>query len=204
MQYIQVSNWADYQHYSDRNPPWIKLHFDIISSRLWTCYSAQAYKLFASILLLASRHDNKIPFEKEFIVGFSQLDPELNFDGFERIIECLVQDGYLTIRDDEKENIIGYLEAKQDSKKTLKKSASTKTLASRRYQNASTKAETETETEKINFLSNAPAITGGIRHVDELTRQLTKSCELPRSQHLSVEQQQKLARQILEGRTNVL
>jgi hypothetical protein len=26
VRYLRVKNWSEFQHYKDRNPPWIKLH----------------------------------------------------------------------------------------------------------------------------------------------------------------------------------
>ena len=35
MEYFTVRNWRKFQHYTDRNPPWIKLHFEMLSSADW-------------------------------------------------------------------------------------------------------------------------------------------------------------------------
>ncbi len=33
--FIRVVNLERFQHYKDRNPPWIKLHRELLSSRTW-------------------------------------------------------------------------------------------------------------------------------------------------------------------------
>lgn len=29
--HFKVRNWEQFQHYKDRNPPWIKLHFALLA-----------------------------------------------------------------------------------------------------------------------------------------------------------------------------
>lgn len=67
--YLKVRNLSKYQHYKDRNPPWVKLHqelledYDFASMRDCTKYHAVA------IILLASRTDNHIPADSRWIAG---------------------------------------------------------------------------------------------------------------------------------------
>jgi len=42
---LKVKNWEKYQHYKDRNPPWIKLHFELLTSADWVPLWYLFYKL---------------------------------------------------------------------------------------------------------------------------------------------------------------
>ena len=48
MQYYRVKNWERFQHYKDRNPPWIKLHYEIMTSADWVML-ADASKLLMMV-----------------------------------------------------------------------------------------------------------------------------------------------------------
>jgi len=78
-EYIKIKNWSAYQHYKDRNPPWIKLHQDLIASRAWVCLDDASRVLAVAIMLLASRTDNHIPWDPSFIrrVAYLNSDPDI-------------------------------------------------------------------------------------------------------------------------------
>ena len=57
MDILQVRNWATYQHYKDRNPPWIKLHFSLISSKDWVMLDDASRVLALACMLIASRSE---------------------------------------------------------------------------------------------------------------------------------------------------
>ena len=59
-EYLSVRNWRQFQHYRDRNPPWIKLHFSLLSSRDWVTLDDASRVLAVACMLLASRNDGKI------------------------------------------------------------------------------------------------------------------------------------------------
>lgn len=54
MKYL-VKNWDHFQHYRDRNPPWIKLHFDILASADWVTLDDTSRVLAIACMLIASR-----------------------------------------------------------------------------------------------------------------------------------------------------
>lgn len=56
----KVKNWEQFQHYSDRNPPWIKLHFSLLSSEDWVMLSDASRLLAVVIMLIASRDKGAI------------------------------------------------------------------------------------------------------------------------------------------------
>ena len=57
---LVVRNWRQFQHYRDRNPPWIKLHFDLLSSRDWVTLPDPSRVLIVACMLIASRNDGHI------------------------------------------------------------------------------------------------------------------------------------------------
>jgi hypothetical protein len=65
--YVRVTKWDTYQHYKDRNPPWIKLHNALLEDPgVAALPDAMKAHLFG-VWLLASRLDNKIPADPAFI-----------------------------------------------------------------------------------------------------------------------------------------
>jgi hypothetical protein len=56
----RIKEWATYQHYRDRNPPWIKLHFELLTSRTWVSLDDASRVLAVASMLLASRTDGVI------------------------------------------------------------------------------------------------------------------------------------------------
>lgn len=51
---LQPRNWAKFQHYKDRCPPWIKLHRDLLNDREFMCLPIASKALAPLLWLLAS------------------------------------------------------------------------------------------------------------------------------------------------------
>lgn len=51
---IRIPNWQEFQQYKDRNPPWIKLHKQLLQNREWEEMSGEACKFLVELWLLAS------------------------------------------------------------------------------------------------------------------------------------------------------
>jgi uncharacterized phage protein (TIGR02220 family) len=62
-----IPTWREYQHYADRSPPWIKLHYDMLSSRSWVMLADASRVLMVSCMLIASRNDGRVPDDIEFL-----------------------------------------------------------------------------------------------------------------------------------------
>lgn len=56
----KVKNWERFQHYRDRNPPWIKLHFALLSSSDWVTLDDASRVLAIACMLVASRNEGQI------------------------------------------------------------------------------------------------------------------------------------------------
>jgi len=119
MEYLKVKNWEQYQHYKQRNPPWIKLYHSLLDDYNYSCLPDASKLLYVSILLLASRTNNKIPNDLEWIQRKAMLTniPD---------IEPLFTHGFLTTNGDAS-NVLASCQQNADSE---------------------TETETETETEK--------------------------------------------------------
>lgn len=67
MLYFKVRNFEKFQHYKHRNPPWIKLYYDLLHDRRFFRLDDASKWLAVGCFLLASQNDNKIPFDQDWI-----------------------------------------------------------------------------------------------------------------------------------------
>ena len=65
--YFRVVNLSQYQHYTKRNPPWIKLHASTLEDYDFARLQDASKMHLCAIWLLASRTDNKIPWDSEWV-----------------------------------------------------------------------------------------------------------------------------------------
>lgn len=80
MDYIQVKNWENFQHYKDRTPPWIKLYNHLLDDFEFSCLPDASKAHLLSIWLLASRTENKIPFNPKWISNKISATEDVNLD----------------------------------------------------------------------------------------------------------------------------
>ena len=80
----RVKNWRQFQHYRDRNPPWIKLHFSILSSADWVLLDDASRVLAVTCMLIASRNEGVIPNNPAYLKRVAYLK---NVD-FKPLISC--------------------------------------------------------------------------------------------------------------------
>ena len=65
---LRVKNWAEFQHYRDRRPPWIKLHRGLLDDFAWHRLPDASKALGPLLWLLASeRADGAFPYDREAI-----------------------------------------------------------------------------------------------------------------------------------------
>lgn len=77
MSFIQPKNWAEFQHYKDRSPAWIKLHRGILDDYDYACLPVASRALAPVLWLLASQYeDGKIPAEISRIAHRLRWDEE--------------------------------------------------------------------------------------------------------------------------------
>ena len=84
MPFIQPKNWAEFQHYKDRSPAWIKLHRSILDNYEYQCLPLASRALAPMLWLLASEYEGgKIPADLNRIafrirVSVKELEDALN------------------------------------------------------------------------------------------------------------------------------
>lgn len=67
MTYLRVKQWDEFQHYRDRDPPWIKLYNRLLDDYEYGRLHDASKSHLIGIFLLASRHRNKIPADPKWI-----------------------------------------------------------------------------------------------------------------------------------------
>jgi len=86
--YLSVKKWDTFQHYKDRNPPWIKLHRELLRDYSFTCLQDASKAHLMSIWLLASQLDNKVPLDLDWIG--KQIGATSSID-----VKALIDSGFL-------------------------------------------------------------------------------------------------------------
>lgn len=64
---LRVRNWEKFQHYKDRNPPWVKLYTAWPDDYEWSSWSDASKLLAVCIVMLAGRVGNRIPNDPAWI-----------------------------------------------------------------------------------------------------------------------------------------
>lgn len=62
---LKVKNWEQFQHYSKRNPPWIKLHRSLLDDRAFMALADASKCLLLLAWLIASENGGEIPADPE-------------------------------------------------------------------------------------------------------------------------------------------
>ncbi len=65
--YVAVVNFERFQHYKDRNPPWIKLHAALLDDYEFGRLQDASKMHLVGIWILASKTDNHVPADPEWI-----------------------------------------------------------------------------------------------------------------------------------------
>lgn len=145
MTYAKIVGWEKFQHYKDRNPPWIKLHRVILTSYRFARLPDVSKAHFYGLLLLASENNGLFPSDPDFLAEALHATEPVS-------LGPLVSAG-----------LIRYVAScKQDDSNTLSFARSRET---------ETEVETETETEKDTLVSQAAAEPPG-READRELRGL--------------------------------
>lgn len=74
MEHIVVVGWERFQHYKDRDPPWVKLYRDLLTSESWVLGTDISRLVQVASILLAARYTNKIPLQWTLIRKVSSLE----------------------------------------------------------------------------------------------------------------------------------
>lgn len=58
---MRIKNWAKFQHFKDRRPPWIKLYRDLLDDIDWHELDDKSAKVLVMLWLIASEDDGVLP-----------------------------------------------------------------------------------------------------------------------------------------------
>jgi ribosomal protein L12E/L44/L45/RPP1/RPP2 len=67
MSFFSVKNYEQFQHYKDRSPPWIKFYNSVLDDYEFTRLPDASRSHLVAIWLLASRTNNRIPYDPEWV-----------------------------------------------------------------------------------------------------------------------------------------
>lgn len=62
---LRIKNWAQFQHFKDRKPPWVKLYRDLLDDMEWHELDATSAKALVMLWLIASESDGDLPEAKK-------------------------------------------------------------------------------------------------------------------------------------------
>lgn len=85
--FLKAKNWEQFQHYSKRNPPWIKLHRALLDDYAFCSLPDVSKGHLILLWLYASQHNGKIPIDPRF------LERKLSCENID--LDLLVQHGFL-------------------------------------------------------------------------------------------------------------
>lgn len=88
MRYLRVKNWQEFQHYSDRNPPWIKLHRSILDDYEFGRLPDASKAHLIMIWVLASQCGGRVPEDPKFLQAKLGLDKQPD-------LQSLLDQGFL-------------------------------------------------------------------------------------------------------------
>jgi hypothetical protein len=77
--FFRIANWKRFQHYGKRNPPWIKLYRELLTSRAWISGDDANRALMVALMLIAADTDNLIPADPTYVQRRAYLNSEPNF-----------------------------------------------------------------------------------------------------------------------------
>jgi hypothetical protein len=156
MKYLSMKDYARFQHYKDRSPPWIKLYNTLLNDFAFLQMSEAAQINLVKLWLLASRHDNAIPYNLVYITG--QLQPKSALD-----IDELVINGFVSIVEDLAEIKKPKPKAKRKKRKALPRQQNASGIASAVSDKVLVLEETEESRERVETEEKTaiPASRGG-------------------------------------------
>jgi hypothetical protein len=84
-QQYRIKNWAKFQHYKDRNPPWIKLHVEILASEDWVMLDDASKLVMIVCMIVAAKFDGIVSDDAAYFRRVAYLNKTPNL---KPLIEC--------------------------------------------------------------------------------------------------------------------
>lgn len=95
MAYISIRNWEKYQHYKDRNPPWIKCYTHLLDDDDFLDLSMSERALWIMLLLRASRNGNATRSDFKGLVSDFRTETSMNPEEIREAIEKFKKMGWI-------------------------------------------------------------------------------------------------------------
>ena len=70
IEYFSVNNWDKFQHYKDRNPPWIRLYTALLDDYKFQKLAKNNQRVLILLWLVAAKTGNEIPFDIPYLERF--------------------------------------------------------------------------------------------------------------------------------------
>lgn len=88
--HLAVKNFEAYQHYKDRPPLWIKLYNTLLDDPAFIALGDAARSHLMLIWLIASRHNNRIPYDSKYIARATHARSRID-------LQALIDAGWLIV-----------------------------------------------------------------------------------------------------------
>jgi hypothetical protein len=95
---IVIAAWDKFQHYKDRDPPWVKLYRDLLTAESWVLGTDESRLVQVASMLLAARYRNATPLNYSLFRKVASID--LSEAKFRAAIDHLAATGFLEIQGD--------------------------------------------------------------------------------------------------------
>ena len=138
---VKIKDWARFQHFKDRKPPWIKLYRDILDDIEWHELNGDDAKTLVMLWVIASESDGVLPSFKELAFRLRSTEKSIK-SIVSRLGHWLVHDDIGLISDD-----ISISERYHDDDAELSKGYQNGIPMKALTRSQETERETETETE---------------------------------------------------------
>ena len=73
-EYLAIKNFEKYQHYTKRNPPWIKLYYELLDDDEFISLSIASRHHYMTLLMIAGKKNNRIPHDVIYLRKVMRLD----------------------------------------------------------------------------------------------------------------------------------
>src|SRR5262245_47783952 len=73
----RIKHWRKFQHYKHRNPPWIKLHRELLNDREWFDLDDSARSLLVNLWLLAAENNGELPSAADLAFRLRKMEKEI-------------------------------------------------------------------------------------------------------------------------------
>lgn len=173
MKYFRLINWRAHQHYSDRNPPWIKFYTSILDPNgSWAKLDDRRRGQLANLLAYAARMDNIMPADDDLTgqeIGATSPFCLADFKDFislhDNRVSCVASD--VASKDASKDASTRDRDRNQSAEKKKKKKNPCPAGAGPRHGSLKNQVHEQTVTDALEFLNQERArVVPGARGYD--------------------------------------